>query len=157
MEKYIQKLENEIKPVELIKNYHVYALWSKGKIVYIGQSTQLYSRIKAHTHTKEFDSFSYFECKSQSEMDLVESNLIIKLNPKYNKTITTGYESLAKFRKRIRSIDDEHKYNPKYYVKELEKKLLAGNFDLVKYKDTVCLAVKDVPKAFSYIVGDIYE
>lgn len=157
MNKYVEKLQQDIKPVDLLTNYHVYALWKDGVIVYIGQSTQLYSRIKVHSKTKDFDSFSYFECDSKSEMDLLESNLIIELEPEYNKTVTNGYESIPRFRERIRSISDRYRYNSDYYVPRIKKKLKENGFELIHFKGTTSIAVQDVPSALKCMVGNIED
>lgn len=131
---------------ELTK-YNVYALWKDKEIVYIGQSTMLANRILAHAKTKDFDSYSYFECGTKDEMDLIESNLIILLEPKYNKTITSGYESLQRFRKRVEKISDNHKGNPEYYVNKIREELLENDFELTSFKGRSMISVKDVPKA----------
>lgn len=158
MEKYIELLSKDIKPKDNIINFHVYALWKDEEIVYIGQSTRVEARIVQHVGTKDFDSYSYFKCKSKVEMDMLESNLIITLQPFYNKTITSGYESIKRFRDRIRSIDDSHKYNPKFYVNKLRENLILNGFEVLNFKGISVISVQDVPKALNVIVGDdIFE
>lgn len=151
-------MEKDKKNVDELNSFCVYALWKDNEIVYIGQSTQLKFRINAHTKTKSFDEYSYFECESEAEMKAIESSLIIELQPKYNKLIGEGYESLNRFRKRIRSISEEHKYNPKYYVRNLKKKLLETDVELVEFKGTLAIASSDIPKALNYVLeGDYVE
>lgn len=65
----------------------VYALFREDELVYIGQSTNFYSRIGSHIESdKNFDSFELFEMSgcSQNDLDVVERNLIERYAPEYN-------------------------------------------------------------------------
>lgn len=70
----------------------VYFLIRNGRIVYVGQSVDIHSRVATHrvarqsirTPPKEFDSFSYVECGAEN-IDIVESLYIHAINPELNK------------------------------------------------------------------------
>lgn len=88
-EKYItdvQKILRDSKP--LSSRCGVYFLISNDKIVYVGQSVNIPSRIEQHKKDpcKEFDRYHSIPCKV-TELDLVESNYIRKFMPKFNKAI----------------------------------------------------------------------
>jgi excinuclease UvrABC nuclease subunit len=65
----------------------VYVLWSKGKVVYVGQSKNMRSRIISHCHDKEgaprknFDSFQGFVIDKKFQRDFLEKQLIYELRP----------------------------------------------------------------------------
>jgi excinuclease UvrABC nuclease subunit len=63
----------------------VYILFNKGKIIYIGQSKRIQSRIATHLETYAFDSYSYIEINNYYERLLTEATLIHWYKPKYNK------------------------------------------------------------------------
>ena len=157
MDKYIKLLSQDKKSVADLTKYYVYALWNNGEIVYVGQTTQLGFRITTHAKTKDFDEYSYFECDSEENMKAIESSLIVNLQPKLNKLLGESYESLNKFRKRIRSISEEHRYNPKYYVRNLKKTLSKTDVELVKFKGSIAIASSDIPRALSYVLEDNHE
>lgn len=153
---YVDKLSKNKISTETLNNFCVYALWDKDEIVYVGQSAQLGQRIMAHTKNKQFDSYSFFDCKSFDEMDSIESTLIIQLRPKYNFKYGSGYESLAKLRKRISKISDKHKYNPKYYVRKIRKRLSETDIEMIEFKGSTVIKTKDVPKALEYVLEGDY-
>ena len=71
-------------------NRFVYALFSKGEIVYIGFSASLEKRMRAHIDgvTKiEFDAYSYITLSSHAEALNTERKLIQQLRPKYNRVV----------------------------------------------------------------------
>jgi len=150
----VEELSKNKKILNKTIKYHVYALWHNGEIVYIGQSTQLKERIRAHTKNKEFEAYSHVECKSKLEMDVLEADLIIKLQPKYNIQIGNGYVSIRKLREKIRSIDDEYKYNPEFYVRKLKKKVNEAGITIIDFKGISAIKQKDVKKALDYILDD---
>ena len=63
----------------------IYFLVKDGKIVYVGQSTNIFARVGTHKTDKDFDKAIYFECPS-TELDDLEYELINILQPEYNKT-----------------------------------------------------------------------
>ena len=71
--------------VPFIEVVGVYFLVKDEKIVYIGQSTNIFKRLYEHKKdkTKVWDSYSYIEC-SAGELDIVESLYIFKYEPIYN-------------------------------------------------------------------------
>ena len=153
---YVNKLSKNKISVESLNRFCVYALWDRDEIVYVGQSTQLGQRITVHAKNKIFDSYSFFDCKSFDEMDAIESTLIIRLRPKYNVQYGSGYESLAKLRKRISKISDKHKYNPKYYVKKIRKCLSETDIEMIEFKGSTVIKTQDVPNALEYILEGDY-
>ena len=68
-------------------SYYIYKYVKDDVIEYIGQTTNLEQRIKAHTKDK-LKNFSgqiyYFECPHKTAMDSWEYFLINKYHPKYN-------------------------------------------------------------------------
>ena len=82
----------------------IYFLIKENEIVYIGKTTRLFNRMKEHTKTKDFDSYSFIELET-TDVDLVnkiEKNYIIKYSPLYNNRIgdfncTTVEELAAKY------------------------------------------------------------
>ncbi|MGA1385964.1 MAG: GIY-YIG nuclease family protein [Flavobacteriaceae bacterium] len=67
----------------------VYFLISNKKIVYVGQSKNVFARISAHK-TKVFDSFALIQC-DQNEIDVLESLYIHLLQPEQNGHGVHGY------------------------------------------------------------------
>lgn len=67
------------------KNHMVYFLFKDEKIIYIGKTTNGFTRVYDHTD-KDFDSFSYFMCPA-SKVNEYEAEYIMKYKPKHNKVI----------------------------------------------------------------------
>jgi hypothetical protein len=66
----------------------VYFLIDTGKVVYVGQSTNVYARIASH-HDKVFDSFAFMPC-NKKVLDNLESLYIHILRPALNGTHVHG-------------------------------------------------------------------
>lgn len=65
--------------------FAIYFLIQDDKVVYVGQSINLRSRIASHVASdKEFDRVEYICVNSKEEMDIVENHFISSLKPKYN-------------------------------------------------------------------------
>ena len=62
----------------------IYFLVDNEIVVYVGQSEDIYCRIKQHTD-KQFDT-AYFLRYSKELLDEKETEFIVGFNPKYNKT-----------------------------------------------------------------------
>lgn len=60
----------------------VYFLVSKNRVVYVGQSVNVFSRLTGHSD-KEFDSITYIKCKRE-HLDKIESLYIHVLQPTLN-------------------------------------------------------------------------
>ena len=60
----------------------VYFLIDSGKVVYVGQSVNIYARIASH-HDKVFDSFAFIPCNKKT-LDSLESLYIHILRPALN-------------------------------------------------------------------------
>ena len=67
----------------------IYFLIKEKKIVYIGQSTNIFTRITTHAKYKKFDSYSYIPC-DQSILDKLESLYIHVYQPELNGFLSEG-------------------------------------------------------------------
>ena len=63
----------------------IYKLYKDYKLVYIGKSKCIKSRIKEHLKTKEFNSFDFTLMSNKSDINLMEIYLIDKYKPILNK------------------------------------------------------------------------
>jgi len=61
----------------------VYFLIQDHEVVYVGQSINVFSRVREHGTSKVFNRFAYIAC-TNDELDLLESLYIHYLRPKYN-------------------------------------------------------------------------
>lgn len=157
MNQYIELLEQDKIPVELLDGNYVYALWKDDEIVYIGKTNHLQRRVKTHQSNKDFDEYSYFECENYLEMDSLESALILELKPRYNKMLGSGFESLRRLRERIRKINDDYKYDPRYYVNRIRDKLEETDIEIVDFKGSSSIRTQDVSRALKYLLEEAYE
>lgn len=64
----------------------VYKLFHKNKLVYIGQTINLQSRLENHLRSKVFDAVSYLIVDTV-DADAIEAYLIIENSPPLNKTV----------------------------------------------------------------------
>lgn len=85
----------------------VYFLIKSGRIVYVGQSVQVATRIESHKNTKDFDSFSFITCDVR-ELDYLESFYIFKFSPPLNGRMSNGaisaplsFDEIAKYRQEV--------------------------------------------------------
>lgn len=69
----------------------VYFLVHKKRIVYVGQSTNVFSRIVTHTQSKTFDSYVFMPCEKKM-LDKLESLYIHFLLPPLNGNLNNGYK-----------------------------------------------------------------
>ena len=136
-----------------IFKYVVYALWNNDEIVYIGKTTQLGQRIAAHARTKEFTHYSTYECEDELQMEILEDEMILEYQPKYNLAVGSGYESLNQFRGRVRSISEEHKYSPKYYIPKIRKVLEENNIEIRNFRGASVIKKIDVPLALDHVLN----
>lgn len=65
----------------------VYLLIDKGKVVYVGKSKDLCSRLSTHAKTKNFDEVKVIKLEDLKSQSLCENSLILKYKPKYNKLL----------------------------------------------------------------------
>lgn len=131
----------------------VYALWNNDEIVYIGKTTQLGQRITVHARTKEFTHYSTYECEDEFQMEILEDEMILAYQPKYNLAVGSGYESLNQFRGRVRSISEEHKYSPKYYIPKIRKVLEENNIEIRNFRGASVINKIDVPLALDHVLN----
>ena len=71
-------------PVEILDVACVYLLLREGKVVYVGQSKNIYSRIQSHRSTKDFTHFRILRCHPV-RLNYWEGKLIFDYKPEYNK------------------------------------------------------------------------
>lgn len=131
----------------------VYALWDNEEIVYIGKTTQLGQRITTHARTKEFTHYSVYQCEGELQMGMLENEMILEYQPKYNLVLGSGYESLKQFRERIRSISEEHKYNSKYYIPKIRKVLEKNNIEIRRFRGVEVINKNDIPLALEHVLN----
>lgn len=62
----------------------VYYLFQESKLVYIGESACIFTRISQHLGIKRFDHFKYIVIAGEKERKMLEKNLIRKHRPLYN-------------------------------------------------------------------------
>ena len=89
------------------KHACVYLLTDEeGNILYVGKSkNNTIGRIAYHQHEKEFNRVFFINCNGFKEMDKLESKLILKYKPKYNKAIdkkAVGLMSILDIKKLMR-------------------------------------------------------
>ena len=70
--------------VEILDVACVYLLLREGKVVYVGQSKNIYSRIQSHRRTKDFTHFRILRCHP-ARLNYWEGKLIFDYKPEYNK------------------------------------------------------------------------
>jgi hypothetical protein len=63
----------------------VYFLYFLGRIVYVGQSVDVRSRISQHTREKTFDEYAFVRCP-EVWLDILEAVYIQRINPPLNRT-----------------------------------------------------------------------
>jgi len=71
----------------------VYFLINLGEVVYVGQSVNVFSRMREHSKSKKFDSYVYINC-SKGDLDILESLYIHVLRPPLQGRSSQG-DSLA--------------------------------------------------------------
>jgi excinuclease UvrABC nuclease subunit len=65
----------------------VYFLYYMSNLVYVGQSSNIFLRIYYHKSRLKFDSFNYHIVNNEKDRKDLESELILKLRPEYNKNL----------------------------------------------------------------------
>ena len=91
---------------EFLRSSGVYKLLLGNEIVYVGQSVDIGKRIRTHAHEKiiDFDLFSVVEC-GEEEMILIETALIQKYNPIYNRVDKYVLDSISVAKQRYKTDD----------------------------------------------------
>lgn len=74
-----------VKELSLSKIIGVYFLVENNEVVYVGQSTDIASRIRKHQSDKFFNKVFYIECRKE-RLNEIENYFIISFNPEYNRT-----------------------------------------------------------------------
>jgi hypothetical protein len=133
-------IEWKLEPPQIIIG--VYFLIQDSEIVYVGQSTNVMTRLLQHKN-KEWNGWFCVECDME-ELTCLEDHYILKFLPKYNKTIFStdkipGYtpfknikkvysQSFQTFRKEVKKnhIDCKKINGKTYYCLEDFKKTIYG-------------------------------
>lgn len=64
----------------------VYLLYKNDKIIYVGKSIYPLQRISVHlSHSTNFDSYAFIQCKSKEDMDATEAEYIFEYYPPLNR------------------------------------------------------------------------
>lgn len=114
---------------DLKERYVLYFLIHKDSVVYVGKTHYLESRLLAHKKDKVFDCYSFIECRNDLELDLLEFQYILFLNPKYNLRLT---------------------YVPNEYASKSQAK------QILKDRGIASKVLKGMDKAFSFKDIDYY-
>lgn len=73
------------KPLEKVKGRHfVYCLMQKEEVVYVGRTSNLYSRLSYHKYRKKFDEIYLTEFANYVQCCIAESDAIMEYQPIYN-------------------------------------------------------------------------
>jgi len=98
---------NEITKNRLIVIRGIYFLWIENKIVYVGQSNNIISRVNTHfnDNKKNFDSYNYVEISYEKVENLnnIESYYIHEFQPIYNSSLPVNdyYKSIHQIKKEL--------------------------------------------------------
>lgn len=76
----------------------VYALWSKGKVIYVGSTNCVRERVYENRYRDKCDALSYIVFKDRDQASDVEQMVIRLLNPEGNKTVDS-FQYFGKLRK----------------------------------------------------------
>ena len=86
--------------------YCVYSLINDGVVIYVGSSRNISDRLRSHKYSdKVFDCVEIIECSGVADMFTTEAMLIIKFNPKHNKSIPYN----DKYMKLVTCIQDSNR------------------------------------------------
>lgn len=136
---------NLIKEVLMSSQYFVYKLFNQGSVVYVGQTISLENRIGQHRLDKVFDKVSAVEVESKEDMDGLESYLILKYQPDYNKNC---------------NLDLAKKFSHLDYMDELFvdfHKMWKNKNDIVKYLHSKCPDLIKQPTTRGLKCVDVYQ
>lgn len=110
-----------------IQDPYIYFLLHHKEIVYVGQTIRWLSRVGSHSHSKIFNSI-YLMPIPEKNLNDVEAELIVLLNPKYNKSLPCNKRYKSRWKKTL----------GKRYSKQVSKiahKSIAYNNGSVTYYD----------------------
>lgn len=83
-------ISDQLFEMPFLKSSGVYFLIKSGKIVYVGQSRSVYSRIMTHGKEKDFDRALFLRVP-ESRLNQIEAAFIGLLKPALNQTKTHGF------------------------------------------------------------------
>jgi excinuclease UvrABC nuclease subunit len=110
---------HEITLIEVKKIIGIYFLLNNGIIIYIGQSTNILTRVVDHSRNKIFTHYGYIEC-SEIDLNYLEKKMIQKYKPSLNKSLNADQKEGKKY---VSVYNKETKRRRKYYsVFDIKKK-----------------------------------
>lgn len=123
------------------QNYYVYFLIKNEEIVYVGATVNFVRRLHQHKVDKDFDSFNYIRCCSDEEMNKLELEYIVKLKPKYNKSLPTQYRYVPA--RKVKASKKINEWDFKRFCKDNDVKpfLILGTRTYYDMQDFECLEV----------------
>ncbi len=80
---------------------YIYKLYEDDHLIYIGQSSSLYQRLKAHKRDKTFSKTEIYMCQFYQNPDHLEAWLINKYQPHLNKNLNLRFARLWKEREPV--------------------------------------------------------
>jgi predicted GIY-YIG superfamily endonuclease len=86
--------------------FFVYILWSNETVIYVGQSTNVFSRVGSHLTSEKsslLTGVSFIRCESEQEMLQLEWSLIRHYRPRFNLQVTKRRRKIA-HRSRLRKV-----------------------------------------------------
>jgi GIY-YIG catalytic domain len=78
--------------VDRTKMQGIYFLLKDGKVIYVGQSSNVMARIGVHIANpkKSFDSYSFFKVENYDDLNVIETYYIYKFDPLENKVFPSN-------------------------------------------------------------------
>ena len=131
--------------------YYIYFLLKNNKVVYVGQTNNIFNRIKEHKKNKDFDNVAYITT-TKNKVNYLENYYIIKYEPFYNELSTNSKcMSSAYIIKKIRE-----NYNQKevsfeeiiQFIKKSEYKDILDRKDCIVIKKKYLNLINDIKKYF---------
>jgi hypothetical protein len=131
------------------KDVFVYFLLKDKKIVYVGQTTNGFERIKQHLldYKKDFDDYKILKCE-ESELDELENKYIIKYNPKYNSYVNP---ISAKHTYIERKLKEKIGFNP-YSINFIKKIIHKSCFKKEMFKNDEVILKKEADLIIEFLI-----
>lgn len=140
----------------LDNNYHLYALYKCGEIIYIGQTRSILNRIGSHASTKDFDEYSCVRCCDQDDLTRKEEAMIIALEPKYNLRIGRNYVGLVAFKNKINAFFDKESEDV-ISTDSLKNELISYGIEIFGFKGALYFHRSETKKALYYLINKIWS
>lgn len=142
--------EKNIKYFDLSNDtYYIYFLLKDNQVVYIGQTNNIFNRIKGHQKNKEFNNVAYITT-TKDKANYLENYYIIKYEPFYNKLSTDPRcMSSAYIIKKIREKYNQEQVDFKEIIEFIEKSKYK---DILNRKDCI-----NISKKYSNLINEIED